>query len=115
MTPERAKEMLELAAKALGGELDIPYQDGTHDLVTKKCVGEVISLYWNPLTNSTDCAEMEAHLKIDIEWGESFVIVKHDERMSIELYSNHDSPQSARMLAVTKVAAEIGRRMSDDK
>lgn len=117
------KELLELAARACGITVirsrlhDPGFQDfliqGSARNTTESLGG------WNPITDDGDCARMEAQLGIDIEWRvtEGCVVAKAridgDLRWRFEYFADHNNDRnSARRLASTRVAAEIGRRMS---
>ena len=105
MTTER--EMLEYAANACGCELDW-YPSTRCDLVTKRSVGEVVKLDWNPLTNSADCAAMCAKLRIDTLWTDDCVVCGDDSRTYESEIPLDDDPEAAWRYAATMVAAKIG-------
>lgn len=109
------QELLEFAAKARGLEADkSPYNGGGKNNTGFDVIGNLVldwhdGVVWNPLTNIADCAEMEAHLEIDVSWFKDRVECCTYRFLAKEHYSNHPTKQSARMLASTRVAAEIGR------
>ena len=112
MTTER--EMLEFAAKACG--IDGVWQDefGMH-LMGKYllCPGE-LPRYWNPITNSADCAAMCAKLGIDTYWGHTkWQVVSVEcgvkQILELQLLKDHNNDREAAWrYAATQVAAKIG-------
>jgi hypothetical protein len=107
------RELLELAAKALGkvfvygrptimGGSATPFLDGYG--------------YWNPLKDDGDCAQLEVELCMDVQIDESGVrSVKYlrdgmEFIESIQLACNHGGDMNkARRRASVEVSAEIGR------
>lgn len=110
MTPTEERALLELAAKAYGLEYDL---DGDHGLLIPK--GGLDQMYWLPHRNSGDCFDLSAYLKLDIRHiGPCVRIVSTKKRhvFSIdEIVSDESERPAATRLAVTRAAAEIGRRM----
>lgn len=101
------KELIELAARAMGYEI-------VHSLQTR-CIVVNPKTGWRgtfaPLHSNSDCARMEAELEIDVEWfGESVVCsANHSKHLEDEPYGTDKA--AARRRASTRVAAEIGRKM----
>ncbi|MNN57583.1 hypothetical protein D3C81_1725770 [compost metagenome] len=107
------RELLELAAKALGkvfvygrpaitGGNATPFLDGYG--------------YWNPLKDDGDCAQLEVELCLDIQIDEVGIrAVKYlrdgmEFIESIQLACNHGGDRNmARRRASVEIAAEIGR------
>ena len=92
------KELLELAAKAVGEKVVRPCDDesgfllyGTQDK-------------WNPLTDDGDALRLAVHLNIDINFTESLV------DCGIAICKDND-PYAATRLAIVRAAAEIGKGM----
>ena len=85
------RELLELAAKAAGIELqdDHYWRDG-------------FWTRWNPLTDDGDALRLAVKLNIDAG--------KPGMRLSID-WRSWDDPLAATRLAITRAAAEIGRSM----
>jgi hypothetical protein len=106
------QELIELAAKAAGIEGKW-YRGDVNNFC--RYDGPYMLGYWNPLTSSGDCAEMEDKLMIDICWWEDMVIAEYSTDTSIEArvpYADHNNNfGAARRMASTKVAADIGRRV----
>ncbi len=104
MKPED-KNMLEYAAKACGIELN--YWCPTNNAFW---CGE----YWNPLTNSADCAAMCAKLAIDTRWycnGESVTCIQKVDLWpgwSEHTKDHNNDREAAWRYAATMVAAKIG-------
>lgn len=109
MTTER--EMLELAAKACGIELEFR-KSGLCVIKGKGSMGPA----WSPLTDDGDCARMEAQLGICIDWCDEMVcsctVVDEDGNyISKDVYfkDHAGDKNAARRAASVAVAAEIGR------
>lgn len=113
MTPD-IKELLELAAKAAGLELDkFSYVEKPNTpayFTAKNYVGR-----WNPATDDGDGARMEASLMIDVIWAYGCVAARVSGMPdSVEAYKEYPNKQAARRMASLRLAAEVGRRMKDD-
>lgn len=113
MTPE-LRELLELSARAMGYE---PHLDGWFGMP-----GGVIK--WQPHLDKAQCFDMECALGITPEFSEAepaydfrenWKAIYQSKRTLIvapEFTEDHNNDRAkARMMAVLKVAAEIGRRM----
>lgn len=114
MTTER--EMLEFAAKACGYMLG----DGWHECAEDNGIvingtGRGDGAFWNPLSDSADCAAMCAKLKIATTWGITYDFVD----CSVGLFASSNETrswfrdhngdrESAWRYAATQVAAKIG-------
>jgi hypothetical protein len=96
------RELLELAAKAAGFELDWHGRDC--------CVAGYIEL-WNPLTDDGDEARLEAALRMHVQWMPAIeqVAVGTAEVVRIEKYGT--DRQAARRRAGVRAAAAIGQAM----
>lgn len=117
MTPTEERELLELAAQAYGL---LPLEDGLElDIgpngVALMICGNGETYYFDSLHDSGDCFDLAAHCKIDVLQYSDEVIAQTivgndvmDGRVSLEWES--ERPAATR-LAVTRAAAEIGRRM----
>lgn len=106
------KELLELAAKAVGLHVKANRVDEddkfTHLVVGQKFTREKID--WNPLTDDGDCARMEAALGINVEWSALGVVCGKRGFETTELFNNHaGDKQEARRMASLRIAAEIGK------
>lgn len=109
------RELLELAAKAAGYELDW-YPSTRCDLVTKRSVGEVVKLDWNPLTDDGDALRLAVKLALKIEQRDGCIGVQWiDRRGNPEEWPDYlavpikDDPYAATRRAIVRAAAEIGR------
>ena len=104
MTTER--EMLEYAAKACG------IKAAHYDMGKGLCVEHVgmgVRTYWNPLTNSADCAAMCAKLSIDTDWYPEYVDCSSMGWGFAKDYPQPNNDQEAAWrYAATMVAAKIG-------
>jgi hypothetical protein len=100
------REMLELAAKAMGFEICV---------YTSICyinTGDGGTRHWNPLRDKADCADMEAKLMIDVMWQEHGVLAGDGVEFCHEPFDAHNNDrQLARMMASTRAAAAIGEMM----
>ena len=105
------KELLELAARALGEQIDdwngdcpvIYFWDGDPQNPERNY------RYWNPATDDGDCARMEAALGINIIWDEVAVAAEGEYGFRLyEPYRDHNNDrQAARRMASLRCAAEI--------
>jgi hypothetical protein len=106
MSTER--ELIELAAKACGIEIDHWRGGMPMVIVWEYGIGEFRA--WNPKRDDGDCARMEAQLSICIEWASSWVIAWTGALQKVVLDSEYDGDKNAaRRAASVAVAAEIGR------
>ena len=113
MTDAVKKELLTLAAKAMGE----PWASGRY----QKDYGWWYdphghgrgSRYWNPRDDDADCAQMEAELRIDVLWYPAEVAAyTNNIDETREAFADHSGDRNAaRRLASTRVAAEVGRGM----
>lgn len=103
------REILELAAKACGQPAE------------RLDVGAWCDCAWNPLHDDGDCKRMEAHLSIDTKWYGTMLeaycrcmqFPTIEPILVSENFSDHDNDRAeASRWASTRVAAEIGRRMT---
>lgn len=104
------RELLELAAKAVGPEIE---WDGDGWVITSKFKGHLTNYEaWNPRTDDGDGARMEAILGIHTTWHSDGVVCGKKWAGSTEIFDDHGGDkQSARRLASLRVAAEIGKAM----
>jgi hypothetical protein len=116
-TLEQEKELLLLAAKAIGieGEFMFNPYDGyephpkiKYDVYIGSCP---FPAYWNPYRNAEQLNEMCAELGIDTEWDNFGVwcLSKSEEISSRQLFKGHESKSKAAAWAALRVAAEIWR------
>lgn len=105
MTPEQKRKMLKAAAKACDIKGSIM---GSGDLIYEK---DGIAIYWNPLTNSADCATVCAKLIISTEWcaESSRVVCFSRGRHRSSSFADHNNDREAAWRhAATMIAAKIG-------
>ena len=100
------RELLELAAKAAGMELD---REGTAEADGKFAVLPDYRL-WNPLTDDGDALRLAVKLRMDIA---SFSRgVRADAPNGDDCYEDYNSdPYAATRRAIVRAAAEIGKAM----
>jgi hypothetical protein len=115
------KELLELAAKAIGLEIRMKHYEvgGWHcqwHHVIDKGIEEWID--WNPLTDDGDALRLAAKLRIDIgfEFDRTDVAFEFEsggfEIVTEYLYDNPPTDKlAATRRAITRAAAEIGKAM----
>jgi len=99
------KELLELAAKAVGAEWCD--EEGTFYLTPGN--------EWNPRSNSGDCADMETELWIDLTWLPGSVLAQssiYASSCAMERFSSHNGDKkAARRAASVRCAAMVGKAM----
>lgn len=109
------RELLELAAKAVGYEYEYTDHTGHGEFEQHQIRNEQGYLVdWNPREYDGDCARMESNLDISITWHTQFVHVVsiNNEIGTKEFFTNHNGDKDkARRYASTRLAAEIGRSM----
>ena len=105
------RELLELAANAAGYELDW-YPSTRCDLVTKRSVGEVVKLDWNPLTNDGDALRLvvKCNLHVCVGYGSVSACLQDDGSFH-QIEETKNDPYAATRRAIVRSAAEIGRSM----
>jgi len=123
MEKQSDRELLELAAKAAGvvGEFDHGYQCIMQEVPFR---GHLINYEnWNPLADDGDALRLAAKLTLVVD------ILVHQTRVDAEQYGirrciEHVPPMheispsdtlAATRRAITRAAAEIGRRMQDEQ
>lgn len=115
MTKELERELLELAAKAYGLE----GWEWDEDMQAMRSPPKATSYgeahaYWNSRTDDGDALRLAVKLRISIIFFAGFGEVKAEfdgepEDGIFELYGDDD--RAAARLAITRAAAEIGRRL----
>ena len=115
MTNDR--ELLEMAAKAMGIELQWPFNANTAYPADQwwKDATE-----WNPLTDDGDALRLAVKLGLNVRWltlpHATYVEVYDGKHPSVmepvaDVRQSVDSPLAATRRAITRAAAEIGRVM----
>lgn len=112
------RELLELAAKAAGMEME-PYQEGRkpHILVEHESGEGLVPFLWNPLTNDGDALRLAVKLRLDVSIMQACVVVawfdlEASERHQVDQsYGFEDEAELATRRAIVRAAAEIGRNM----
>lgn len=105
------KELLELAAKAVGVAV-VRWNDGLEPYSSG--LGFILDSgrLWNPRTNDGDGARMEAALGIHVAWHSDGVVCGLRWAGSTELFDdNGGDKQASRRMASLRVAAEHGKAM----
>lgn len=95
------RELLELAAKAIGFIPDGAAEDGTLFFGKGR---------WNPLTDDGDALRLAVKLDmlVDFSFDEGWIDIMHSGERIKEVYG--DDPMAATRRAIVRAAAEIGRR-----
>lgn len=96
------KELLELAAKAAG--IDGDYSKRANSIVHPDG-------YWNPLTDDGDALRLAAELSIGLHWYKNCRVYAHHAADVEECESSREDRQANLRRVITRVAAEMGRRM----
>ena len=105
------KELLELAAKAVGVAV-VRWNDGLEPYSSGLGLILDSGRLWNPLTDDGDGARMEAALGINVAWHSDGVVCGLRWAGATELVDDHGGDkQAARRMASLRVAAKHGRAM----
>ena len=113
------RELLELAAKAAGMELDYTIRPDKKAFYhsERNALALVDGGWFAPLTDDGDALRLAVWLRLEIEFGSNFVNVgtsgKSDSNKEWHLAREEfgDGPLAATRLAIVRAAAEIGRQM----
>jgi hypothetical protein len=108
------KELLELAAKAAGLQVD----GHVNDMIAQPDLSQLGGLIvrndigghsaWNPLKNDGNCFHLETALALDVQWLKDGVLIDGYE---YQTYEEHGGDKyKARRYAVARAAAEIGKQ-----
>jgi hypothetical protein len=106
------RELLELAAKAMGVEETYPLTDG---LYVGSSYDEIV--LWNPLTDDGDALRLAVKLNLRVMPQEKCVYVESNPDSVLgfasvsEMEMNGDDPYAATRRSIVRAAAEIGRSM----
>jgi hypothetical protein len=106
------RELLEMAAKAAGYEIETSMVGGEEKLYLK---GDL--LQWAPLTDDGDALRLAVKLRLDIELsiGEDIMAVDHwdavNERYVTDMEATGEDPYAATRRAIVCAAAAIGKAM----
>ena len=108
---ENERELLELAAKAEGKNIDAEtfgeYQDDHRGYVVAD--GD----HWNPLTDDGDALRLAVNLGIaPIQHLEERLCAAHWTDIMCRLESYKDDPYAATRRAIVRAAAELGKQMA---
>lgn len=104
------KELLELAAKAVGYELEERYtkQNEFWPWI------EELQTIWNPLTDDGDALRLAVKLGLDMSFNNLYddsTMVSRDTDWMVEFHREDNDPYAATRRAIVRAAAEIGRTM----
>ena len=104
------RELLELAAKAIGYKILDWYDDRFRHTVYD---GEK-STYWNPLVDDGDALRLAVRLRMEVDaWGAgASAAVKTNGRATVSEPHYGDAPERATRRAIVRAAAEIGKGMA---
>lgn len=105
--PAADRELLELAARALGARFEEVDGEGYGNLHFED--GSVIYA-WNSLQFSGDAFELAVRLTLHVLPGRRTVVVESADHMVNE--NRGDDPLAATRRAVTRAAAEIGKKIT---
>ena len=112
MTTPETKELIELAAKALGKQVVFDYDDSIFGPAIIDDEG--FPTQWNPATNSADSRSLQVALRIDVVFYHTAkrvdAMVEHIDEFICESAPLGDNPELATCMAVLRCAAEIQRR-----
>jgi len=114
------KELLELAAKAAGIELEWhPYRNGGEPDAFDEWLCEIkgTRCLWNPLTDDGDALRLAVKLHLTIDRSEiedaAFVYCDWQDANSEALEKHGSDPYAATRRAIVHAAAEIGKIKGD--
>lgn len=107
------RELLELAAKAAGYQIDqratfMTWRDSKcFALLNVKCGHDL----WNPLADDGDALRLAVKLELIVDTHGSHVQVSYPFDTPLAFEKIGDDPCAATRLAITRAAAEIGKAM----
>ena len=109
------RELLELAAKAAGIELQWESDGTVQNRVNRPtipyfCQGLSSAIDWNPLNDDSDALRLAVKLLFETDLGRGCVAIRHATGIKVLEAFNHD-PYAATRRAIVRAAAEIGRGM----
>jgi len=107
------KELLELAAKAAGLELDevhLAYLENEQTFIRHEPDSDGISGEWNPLTDDGDALRLAVNLRMKVDFNKTRVYAQVPNVTNLIDKYNNDKFKAARQ-AITECAAEIGKGM----
>lgn len=120
------REMLELAAKAAGYVINVARQDARDSIVERKTYKDKkdtratslwiigISPWWNPLLDDRQAFRLAVDLGLHVSVFKTFTIVYHDTDIGTVVENHYDDRYAATRLAITRAAALIGRRITEN-
>lgn len=101
------RELLELAAKAAGKDIDQDRYDEEWGFAIRH-----MAKWWNPLTDDGDALRLAVKLRLDIQLLDLGVVATNFKApgrpYAVENYD--EDPCAATRLAIVRAAAEIGKR-----
>lgn len=98
------KELLELAAKAVGIDLS----DATFD-----AWGDVIQSKWNPLIDDGEALRLAVTLKLELGFPREAIVWSFGRKGEVCSENYSKDLYSATRRAIVRAAAEIGKAMED--
>lgn len=105
------RELLELAARAMGYEIE--HFRGAAEKLSVVPPGIINFVYWNPLADDADAFRLAVKLGLSLEIGEpGFGDVQAGKRDNWACeWLNGDNPCAATRRAIVRAAAEIGKKI----
>jgi hypothetical protein len=98
------RELLELAAKAIGGRITQWGNETTlHDAVP-------YPIEWNPLSDDSDALRLAVRLEMDVSFGLRGAVVEQSHGRKVQELDDNE-PYVATRRAIVRAAAEVGRSM----
>jgi hypothetical protein len=108
---ENDRELLELAAKAAGIDLQFCADTGRPAVSDTHGGGS----FWNPLTDDGDALRLAVKLRIELQWDERVIVAINYDK-PINSYEHHAAsevhladPYAATRRAIVRAAAEIAK------
>ena len=111
------KELLELAAKAAGSPISEGYFEETDRFSAWVYMcGDWLD-YWNPLENDTDAFRLMVKTFIEVGYDvtDNEVFAGGANELGCEFESCDTDPYAATRRAIVRAAAEIGKKMEEEK
>ena len=102
------RELLELAAKAVGVELDFSIRGDFPPYYVNERGGHSS---WNPLTDDGDALRLAVKLRMDVKQWNSLVIAVKAWNSHAEENTFTQCPYAATRRAIVRAAAQIGKAM----
>ena len=108
------RELLELAAKAVGMKIDTHYVDGGASVWAGEPHNSDWTPYWNPLTDDGDALRLAVKLNLSADFFDDEIRVGYtpnDNECDQVVEPVGTDPYAGTRRAIVRAAAEIGRAM----